>query len=263
VPVGTQTVTAEAFVGNAKVGSGNASVTVAKGAHIQAFIRILDTSPSIPGPDHSPVVTSLVTPAFAQVGDQPTLIATAMDGDGDAMSFSWVASPVGCGTFATPTASSTTFTAISIGTCTVAFTVTAKGKSDSRSAAILISAATGFIDVTVTFVPQPVINSIAFFNGPTPIAAVARDAADATIRVPFHKGTPYTVIFSFDAWPTGTLALSDSCAGTIVQQVVAANATSANATWTPTVNAGACILTATLTREALTDSFFVVVLPVP
>jgi hypothetical protein len=263
VPVGTQTVTAEAFVANTKVGSGNASVTVTKDQHIQAFIRILDTSGPIPGPDHSPVVTSLVTPAFAQVGDPLTLTATAQDADHDALSFSWVASPVSCGSFASPTASPTTFIALSIGTCTVTFTATANGKSDSRSARIEISPATGVIDVTVTFVPQPEIDKIAFSTGSTTIATALRSGPDATIRAAFHTGTAYTVTLTFDAWPTGTIALSDSCAGTIAQPVFVANATSASGTWTPTVSSGPCILAATLTRETLADTFFVVVLPVP
>jgi hypothetical protein len=265
VPAGTQTVRADAFAGGVTpVGSGNASVNVQKGAHVQALITILDATGPSPGPDHSPVVTSLVTPVSAQVDDQPVLSATAMDGDGDAMTFSWAALPAGCGTFANSTALSTSFTAKQIGTCSVTFTVTAGGKSDSRNAQIQIGPAMGSIDVTVTYVPQPLIGSIAFFApGPSLVASVARSAVDATIRAPFHKGTAYTVTISFDPWPTGTIALSDSCSGTIVPPAFLPNATSANATWTPTVNSGACIIKATLTREnTLTDSLFVVVLPV-
>jgi len=263
VPVGTYTVRADAFAGSTKVGTGTAAVTVQKGAQMQALITILDTTGPIPMPDHSPVVTSLVAPASAQVGDQLGVSATAMDADADAMSFSWTASPAGCGSFASPSSSSTAFTASSIGTCTVSFTVTANGKSDVRSAPIEISAPKGSINVTVTYVPQPLVASIGFFTGSTLVAAVTRGAADATIRAPFHKGTAYTVVLAFDPWPTGTLLLSDSCAGTIVQPVFVSNAVSATATWTPTVDNGACIVTATLSRETLIDSFFVVVLPVP
>jgi hypothetical protein len=88
VPVGTHTVTVEAFVGIDKVGTGTASVTVTKGAHLQALITILDATGPQPGPDHSPVVTSLVARAIAQLGDTFTLTATAEDADGDAMTFS-------------------------------------------------------------------------------------------------------------------------------------------------------------------------------
>jgi hypothetical protein len=264
LPVGTEVVAVRAFSAAGVVGTGTASVVVQKNATVQAQIRVLDSTGPATGPDHSPVVTSLVTPASAQVDDVLPLVATAMDADQDPMTFSWTATPSACGTFAAPTASSTTFVAgKSPGTCTVTFTVTANGKTDSKSAAIVIATATGSIDVLVTYVPQPVISSIAFSSGATTLATVARNAADATIRVPFHKGTSYTIAFSFDPWSTGTAALSDSCGGTIVQPSFTANATSANATWTPTVDTGACVIGATVTRETLSDRLFVVVLPAP
>src|SRR5690348_1343857 len=143
VPVGTQIVAVEAFsAGEKSVGTGTATVTVQKGASVQAQIRILDATGPAPGPDHSPVVTSLVTPLSAQVDDQLPVDATAVDADQDPMTFSWTATPSGCGTFAAPGAAATTFTAKLIGSCTVTFTVTANGKSDSKSATIAIAAAT-------------------------------------------------------------------------------------------------------------------------
>lgn len=265
VPVGTLTLTARAFSGTTPVGTGTATVSLTKGAQLQAFITILDATGPAPVPDHSPVVTSLVVPGAAEVGDQTTVNATAMDGDGDQMSFSWDASPAGCGSFASPGASTTIFTAQSVGACTVTFTSTANGKSASRSLQVQIGPATGTIDVTVEYVPQPVISSISFSLAGTPVATVARNATDATIRTPFHQGTTYTVTISFDPWPTGTVALTDSCQGTIQPQPLpfVPSATSATATWTPTVNSGACIVTATVTRQGLSDSLFVVVLPGP
>src|SRR5581483_3793313 len=265
VPVGTQTLTATAFNGTVQVGTGSASVTVTKGALVVTQITILDTTGPAPGPDHSPVVTSLSTPAFLQVGDTSPLTASAVDADGDVVGFSWDASPAGCGTFAPGTGSSTTFTAVIAGGCTATVTATANGKSASKSAAIRIDPPTGTIDITVDYVPQPVIGSISFSSGATVLAAVARTASDATIRTPFKKGTPYLVTIGFDPWPTGTIALSDSCGGTIQPQplVFVANAATATATWTPAASGDVCLVTATLTRQTLTDSLFVVVLPVP
>jgi hypothetical protein len=263
VPVGVQNVRADAFAGTTQVGTGTAQVAVNKGVQVQALITVLDTTGPIQGPDHSPVVTSLVTPTAAQVDDQLPVSATAMDGDSNSMTFAWSASPAGCGLFANSTALSTTFTAKVIGTCTVTFTVTANGKSDSKSAPVQISAAIGTIGVTVTYVPQPLISSITFKQGATQIASVNRTDPDGTIRAPFHKGTAYTVTMTFDAWPSGSIGLSDSCSGTIAQPAFPANGTSASATWTPIVSTGACIVTATLQRSTLVDSFFVVVLPAP
>lgn len=263
VPVGAQTVRADAYSGVTLVGTGSAPVDVAKGVHVQALITIVDATGPAPGPDHSPVVTSVVLPLSAQVDDQWPVTATAMDGDGDALTYSWSALPTGCGIFANPAALSTTFTARLVGSCTVTFTATAKGKSDAKSGQIQITAATGFIDVTVDYVPQPVIASISFFAGGQPIATVSRTATDATIRTPFHKGTLYTVTVAYDPWSTGTITLTDSCNGTIGQPQFVANAASASGTWTPTVDSGACIVTARIVRGALSDSLFVVVLPAP
>lgn len=262
-PVGVQTVTAQAFDGTQLVGTGSASATVQRDATVRVQITVLDVTGPPPAPDHSPVVTSLVTPVSLQVADRPTLTATATDADGDPMTFAWTASPEGCGSFTTPTATSTVFTANAVGPCTVTFTVTAGGKSDAKAAQILIGVATGTIDVVVDYVPYPVLSNIAFSQGGTAIASVPRTTTDATIRVPFHLGTAYTVTISFDAWATGSLSLSDSCSGTIVQPTFVPNATSATATWTPTVSSGACLVTATLVRQTLTDRFLVVVLPVP
>jgi hypothetical protein len=265
VPVGTQTVTAEAFNGSARVGTGSASVTVTKGELKLTQITILDATGPAPGPDHSPVVTSLVTPVFLQVGDTSTLTVNAIDADGDLVSFSWAVSPLGCGTFAAGAGSSAVFTAVLAGGCTVTVTANANGKSGSKSAPIRIDPPTGSIGITVDFVPQPVIGSISFASGGTTLATVARTGLDATIRVPFKKGTPYTVTITFDPWPTGTVALADSCGGIIQPQplVFVANAATATATWTPAAGGDVCLVTATLTRQTLTDTLFVVVLPVP
>jgi len=262
--VGAQTLRADAFdAGGAIVGTGTAQVDVSKGVHVQALITILDATGPSAGPDHSPVVTSLVSRLSAQVDDQFTVSATAMDGDDDPLVFSWGASPAGCGTFADSAALSTTFTARVALTCTITFTATARSKSDSKSAQIQITPATGFIDIEVDYVPQPVIASIAFFQGGTNVATVTRTASDATIRAPFHKNTAYTVTVTFDPWPAGQVTLTDSCNGTIVQPSFVANQPSATATWTPLVDSGACILTARLVRAALSDTLFVVVLPAP
>ncbi len=264
VPVGAQTVTVQAYAGALVVGTGHAGVTVDKGVAVRADITVLDSTGPAPGPDHSPVVTAIVTPLSAQVNDQPVLTAEAWDPDGDAMTFAWTASPTDCGDLLTPAALSTVFVAKKVGACTIAFAATANGKTDTRSAVIQIAAATGSIDVTVSYVPQPVISAIALSQGGTTLASVSRTASDATIHSPsFHQGTAYGVTISFDPWPTGSVALADSCGGTIVQPAFAPGATSAAATWTPTVASGACELTASLTRETLADSFFVVVLAAP
>ena len=278
VPAGSQTVQATAFAGTDQAGTGSAAVTVIKGQQAQVLITVLDTRVAPPVPDHSPVVTSLVVPSSAaQQGDQLSLSATAVDVDGDTIGFAWSVSPPGCGTFSTTSgtlpatsatlpatsATSTIWTAQAIGTCAITFTVTANGKSDSKSASVVVSAATGTVDVIVTYVPQPVITSISFLSGATTIDTISRTGIDATSRAAFHKGTAYTVRLFHDPAPDGALDLQDTCAGTIAQPVFVATATFSDATWTPTVDNGFCILTAQYTRQTLVDRVPVVVLPVP
>jgi hypothetical protein len=144
VPVGVQTVTASAWAGTTLAGSGSGSVTVTKGQTAQLFIAALDTTGPAPLPDHSPVVTSLAASATAvALGDHVSLVATAVDADGDAISFGWSAAPAGCGTFATPGSASTTWTAATVGICAVTLTASARGRSDSRSTSILVSPGAG------------------------------------------------------------------------------------------------------------------------
>ena len=140
VPVGAQTVTANAWAGTTLAGTGTGSALVVKGQTVQVFITVPDDTGPAPTPDHSPVITSLTASSNAVLsGDQVSLAATAMDADGDAITFSWTASPAGCGTFATPASASTTWTAGAAGTCAITITVTARGKSDNKSTSIAIS----------------------------------------------------------------------------------------------------------------------------
>ncbi len=144
VPAGAQVVTASAFAGTTLAGSGSGSVTVATGHTAQLFITALDVTGPAPLPDHSPVVTSLAASATAvALGDHVSLVATAMDADGDAITFGWSAAPAGCGTFAPSGSASTTWTATAVGTCVVTLTASARGQSDSRSTSILVSPGAG------------------------------------------------------------------------------------------------------------------------
>ena len=105
VPIGNQTVKADAYNGTQLVGSGSAPVLVGKGQQTQVLITILDTTGPDGMLDHSPVVTSLTLPASAvMLGDTLALTAAAIDADNDPLAFSWTTAPAGCGTFSAATA---------------------------------------------------------------------------------------------------------------------------------------------------------------
>jgi hypothetical protein len=144
VLAGAQTVTASAWAGTTLAGSGSGSVTVAKGQTAQLFIATLDATGPAALPDHSPVVTSLAGSATAvALGDRVSLVVTAVDADGDAITFGWSAAPAGCGTFSAPGSASTTWTSAAVGICAVTVTTSARGQRDSRSTSILVSAPGG------------------------------------------------------------------------------------------------------------------------
>jgi hypothetical protein len=140
VPAGTQTVTATAFAGPAVVGNGSGSAVVSKGGTTQLLVVALDTTGPAPRPDHSPVITSLAASATAvRIGDPVLLTGTALDADGDPLTFSWSAAPVGCGTFSAQASASTTWTAAAPGTCVVTLRATARALSDVRSMSLVVS----------------------------------------------------------------------------------------------------------------------------
>lgn len=141
VPAGNQTVTVTAWAGAAPVATGSGSAAVVKGQTARVSITAIDATGPAPGPDHSPVVTSLVASATAvAIGDQVALTADGLDADGDPMAWSWSAAPAGCGIFGTPAAPSTTFIAAANGRCDVTATAAARGLAGDRAIPIQVGA---------------------------------------------------------------------------------------------------------------------------
>jgi Protein of unknown function (DUF4038)/Putative collagen-binding domain of a collagenase len=137
---GPQTVEADAFLADGtQAGTGTSSTTVLKNQSVQLAIDVLDVTGGAPVPDHSPVITSLLVPANARVGDELSLASTAMDADGDPIGYGWTASPVGCGSFTDPASATTGLAANLPGTCIATLTATAKGKSDRKSKNITVA----------------------------------------------------------------------------------------------------------------------------
>jgi hypothetical protein len=90
--------------------------------------------------DRAPVIGTFTVPATARVGVGVAVTSAASDPDGDTVTTAWTASPAGCGTFASATAASTTFTPAAAGTCTVQLTVTARALTAVRSQAVTVAA---------------------------------------------------------------------------------------------------------------------------
>jgi len=201
VPAGVVTVTASAWAGTVPVGSGTGSVTVSKGQTAQLFISAVDTTGPAPMPDHSPVITSLAASATTvAVGGQVALVATAIDADGDLITFGWIAAPAGCGTFAAPGSASTTLTATSLGPCLVTVKASARGQSDSRSTSILVSAAA---------VPPPtLVQHVSSSANPVGVG-IPGNAFKFTLPNKVGAGNCLILGMSYAWSPTRTVTVSD------------------------------------------------------
>jgi hypothetical protein len=262
VPPGTQTVTATAYSGSTVIGSGSSSVTISVGATATVSITITDTTGGAPIPDHSPVITSFAVPRTnVALGEILALSVAAMDADNNVIVFSWTASPVGCGTFSDATSASPSWTAASPGVCTVKVTAMAQGKTDTRSTDITIQS--GSVAILGSYVPFPKITSIYLDDTTNVIWSCPRDAcADATWHTPLMRSKRYWFNFYFAFTPGAVTQIEDTCGGAGGRFGFSEGSSAASGyayyDWDTPAYAGACIVTAKLTRAGLTDSFPVV-----
>jgi hypothetical protein len=263
VTAGSYSITVDAFIGTTLVGTGTARVDVTAGQVAQVSITILDTSGPPPIPDHSPVITSLVVPVTAAaVGDVFPLSATALDADGDPISYAWTIGPPGCGTIDSASSASATWTAAGGGACTIQVTVTANGKTDSRSSVVMVVAsATGGLTIDGTYVPFPTITEFEMLGAGSAAVSIRvdRSSIEATVRTPIPPGASMYVHLFSEAWDSPA-TFTSSCGGS--SNFIGRNSVGKYASfeWTAPTAPAVCVLTGTLTRNGLTDSFPIVVI---
>lgn len=168
-PPGNYSLLATAYAGTALVGSGRADgVVVVEDQTTAVHLTITDVTAGPPQPDHAPVITALVVSSVTVTqGDAVTLSASAVDPDGDPITWQWTD---GCpsGVFADPMTRQTTWTNSAVGVCTLTITASAGGLSDAIGVSILSlapAAATGAIDVNGRFIPRPVITTMVVSDG--------------------------------------------------------------------------------------------------
>jgi hypothetical protein len=258
-PVGPQTVTATAYdASNAVVGSGSVSVVVTLGGTVNAFLKILDTTGPPPAPDHGPIVTSLVASNTGpSAGEAVTLTATAIDPDGDPMTYAW-SQDCTSGVFSATAGPSTTWSSPVAGACKLTVTVTSKGLVDAVSANVVVFPAgggQGAVAVNGVFVEQPVINFVSVSDaGGGYFYGTLYRTGDATLRTPVAPRQRLN--FSIDSYSSGTevvsYGLSDDCGGTITGGYGWWQ-------WTAPAKAGLCMVTASKSVDGLSDSFPVAV----
>ncbi len=266
VPSGAQTFTMRAYAGSRLVGTGSATANVVSGQTVNVFITILDTTGPLPTPPNRPYVTSLVVPATVEAGAQAIFTATAVDPQGDALTYEWSQScnPAAAGTFGALGAASTTWTAPDSATkCEITVKATsASGLYDTKNATLAV-AGDGTVDVTVQYVPQPVIEQVSLQTYAVPeqeVCSVLRDDATATCPDALSAGGTWKVVFTYQLGTTEGLSasLTDDCGGKAIpnpQATTPISSTGAEFQWTAPSSAGVCILKAMVTSGGLTDTF--------
>jgi len=165
IPAGTDRVI-EGFAYNAAsvvlYKGSTSAITIAADATASVHLMLQPVNPPVPYENEAPVLDSLVVSANRVApGGSITLSATAHDPNGDALSFAWTAS---AGTFSTPSAASTSWTApATTGAQQVRLQVTdARGTSTSASLELLVQrdGATGSAQVTIGFNTWPEVRSM-------------------------------------------------------------------------------------------------------
>ncbi len=174
-------------------------------------------------------------------------------------------SGTGVGTFGTPAAASTTWTAPgSETTCQVTVKATSPSSLfDTKAATVAVAAATsGNVGVTVDYVPQPVIDHVWLQTTAAPVqqvCSIQRTDASATCPDALPPASSWTVAFTFaaDAAHPASASLTDDCGGSAVPdpQLATSIAASAAFRWTAPAAAGVCILSAKVTAAGLMDTF--------
>jgi hypothetical protein len=173
LPIGPTTVTATAYSGGPDTAcsgealyAGSATVNVTNNGTAQLVLWLQDQKPANPFKNSAPYLTSLhANSVTVTQGDAIQLVAAASDADNDALAFAWAATG---GTFASPEASSTKWTApAQDGTYALTVSVS-DGKGGTAAASIQVNVAAangrGAIETTVNMNNWPQVSGIVASN---------------------------------------------------------------------------------------------------
>jgi hypothetical protein len=254
-PPGAQTITATVYSGAIVLGTGTATTTVAKHVTATVLIKILDSASPGRTQDHGPIIVSVTaTPASPMVGDTIRLEVVATDPEGDPISYQWEQDCVG--TFTAPNSAVTDWTSNIVQSCSITAVAAAKGLSDRRHITISVVPAGGEVSMAALFIPAPYVSEFDL-AGAGLSCTISRDAPDASCRPAIAPNTVLTATVTFDPMPSdsgGTVVLSDGCSGASTRTALDLPNGVATFSWISPAASGTCLLTATATRETLSDS---------
>jgi hypothetical protein len=275
---GPQAVRASAFVDGLLVAEGTASVLVGAGQVAVAAVTMLDVTGPPPPPGHGPIIRAITsTAAVLRPGQEATLVADAIDPDGDPITYQWAASCTD-GRFGTPAAATTTFWSSSETGCRVTATATSGAFSTSRAIDLVIQGTgrAGQIGVDATLLAQPYVDYILVgsIRPPEPYAEyligrtqlsvctycfLTQDASLPRIYSPTQAQTFWVRYgeFAFDpnTRPDLRVWMDDDCGGSTSWSGTVINGNEAVFTWTAPPTPGLCMITAGVELAGMRDEF--------
>jgi hypothetical protein len=243
-------------------------VEITANATASVYIRILDSTGPAPVPDHGPVITSLTaSKTNPGAGEAVALAVTAVDVDGDPLTYAW-SQDCESGEFTAADEESTSWSSAVAGVCTLTVAVASNDLAVERSVSIVVFdnvPATGAVSVSGEYLPNPTIN-VVYLESSTGYCFVERTGANATCSLTVRPSDllidrSMIVLDWSESNASASVSLSDDCGGTLVSGPVAdcSNCDSFALSWRAPPTPAVCVLTARVTRDAMTDEFPIVV----
>lgn len=257
LPVGPQTISLKAFDEAGEVwGEGSATATVTLGAVASADVSILDSRGPAPGIDIAPFITTLVASRVQPfINETIELSATAVDKDGDAISYIW-SDDCASSTFGAANASTTTWANSQAGNCQITATVEANGATRSKVISVTTQPGdTGGLAISAGFVANPDIGLIVARGiGNDPLFCVFQkgQSFDATCPTPIPIGKEIRVEANPGPDADGlTWEWLDDCNGSFTEKP--SQGSSSFYHWTAPTAPAMCKVTARASIQGLSD----------
>lgn len=246
LPVGPTELIGRAFIDTTQVAeSAPVPVDVQEGAVTDVTIRLLDQTGN-DDVDHGPFVVSLVHPASAVAGQPVAFSVSAVDPDGDAVSFAW-SDDCEDSSFSAPDSATTDWVKPAEGACNVSITASANGLSRTESFSVVVfqeAGNTGAVNVDGVFVSAP---QIAVELGYSARCTVFPGVPDGSCPEPIEAGSSAS-LFAFVDWANaqpGELTISDDCGGAF--DLFTSDPFVLEGMWTAPAEQAVCLVTARAT----------------
>lgn len=254
VPPGPQTITLKAFnQAGDPLGEGSATATVTAGATTGIKINIIDSTPAATRFDLPVFITDLTaSKVLVAEGEQMQLKVTAIDKDGDPITYAW-SDNCTTTTFGTASTATTTWSNSQQSVCMITVRAEANGTFAEETIAVsTVAANSGAIEISGDFIPRPVIQEFAFWRSNYNFCAVVRSRDSGLCPQPISlNSSEFMPLLKTTVPPFApvTETFSDDCGGTWQFGFL----------WRPPARPAICKVTANISTPNGTDEMSIVV----